>query len=232
MAADLPRRELLHAFVALAVTLLIMAALLFLAAGTLDWLHGWLFMLVFCGLILVSIGALWQLNPEIFVARARPTGEGTKGWDRVLMTILLVAYAAIFPVAGLDDGRFHWTSVSAWLVALGYVLVITGFAGVAWAEAVNRHFEPSVRIQSDRNHTVVNTGPYAYVRHPGYVAGSLLAVGAAWALGSWWALLPAAIVVVAMVVRTNLEDATLQRELPGYAEFVAKTRFKWMPGVW
>jgi transcriptional regulator len=145
MAADLPHWELLHAFVALAVTLLIMAALLFLAAGTLDWLHGRLFMLVFCGLILVSIGALWQLNPEIFVARARPTGEGTKGWDRVLMTILLVAYAAIFPVAGLDDGRFHWTSVSAWLVALGYVLVIAGFAGVAWAEAVNRGEAESVK---------------------------------------------------------------------------------------
>ena len=232
MNSSLPPRELVRAFASLAVALALMVALLFLSAGTLSWARGWCFMLAFVLLILASMAWLWRVNPEIFVARARPTGPGTKGWDKLIMVLLLTAYAAIFVVAGLDDGRFHWAPVPDWLVLLGYGLVVLGFAGVAWAEAVNRHFEPSVRIQTDRGHTVISTGPYALVRHPGYVAGSLLATGAAWALGSWWALVPAVVVVVTMLVRTNIEDATLQQELPGYAEFVQKTRYKWLPGIW
>ena len=104
--------------------------------------------------------------------------------------------------------------------------------GSGWAQAVNRHFEPSVRIQTDRDHHVVTTGPYAFVRHPGYVSGTVLVAGMALALGSLWALLPAAFVAVVLVIRTNLEDATLQRELPGYAGYAARVRSKWIPGVW
>jgi protein-S-isoprenylcysteine O-methyltransferase Ste14 len=230
--ADLPRAELNRALVSLAVTLLVMGVLLFGAAGTLQWAHGWWFTGVFLVLILLSMAALWRLNPEIFVARARPTGAGTKGWDRVLLTILLTMFAAILPVAGLDDGRFHWAPASDWAIVLGYLLLLIGFIGTAWAQAVNRHFEPSVRIQSDRDHHVISTGPYAYVRHPGYSFGSAMAVGAALSLGSCWAVLPAAAVIALLVVRTNLEDATLRRELPGYAEFAQRTRFKWIPGVW
>lgn len=229
---DMPRAELNRAFISLLVTLVLMAALLFGAAGRLDWGHGWAFMIVFVVLILVSMAALWRLNPEIFVARARPTGQGTKGWDRLLLTILLIAFAAILPVAGLDDGRFHWAPAAGVWVVLGYVLLVVGFAGTAWAQAVNRHFEPSVRIQTERDHHVIDTGPYAYIRHPGYIFGSLMALGAALSLGSWWAVLPAAVVVALLVLRTSLEDATLERELPGYAEFAQKTRFKWIPGVW
>lgn len=230
--ADLPRAELNRAFISLGVTLLFMAVLLFGAAGTLQWAHGWWFMGIFVLLILVSMGALWRLNPEIFVARARPTGAGTKGWDRILLTVLLIMFGAILPVAALDDGRFHWAPVPDWLVIVGYILLVIGFIGSAWAQAVNRHFEPSVRIQSDRDHHVISTGPYAYVRHPGYVLGSLIGLGAALALGSFWAVLPAGVVVALLVVRTNLEDAMLQHELHGYAEFATKTRYKWIPGVW
>ena len=230
--ADLPRAELNRAFISLVVTLVLMTVVLFGSAGSLTWAHGWTFMIVFVLLILASMAALWRLNPEIFVARARPTGQGTKGWDRVLMPIVLAAFALILPVAALDDGRFHWAPAGDVWVVLGYLLLVIGFAGVAWAQAVNRHFEPSVRIQSERDHHVIDTGPYAYVRHPGYIFGSLMAVGAALSLGSWWAVLPAVVVTTMLAFRTNLEDATLQRELPGYAEFAQKTRFKWVPGVW
>ena len=229
---DLPCAELNRAFISLVVTLIIMAVLLFGAAGSLSWGHGWAFMIVFILLIIASMAALWRLNPEIFVARARPTGQGTKTWDRVLMPVLLIAFALILPVAGLDDGRFHWAPAGDVWVIVGYLLLIVGFVGTAWAQAVNRHFEPSVRIQSNRDHHVIDTGPYAYVRHPGYIFANFIAVGAAWALGSWWALLPTGVVIVLLAIRTNLEDATLQRELPGYAEFAQKTRFKWIPGVW
>ena len=229
---DRQHGELLRAFASLAVTLVVMAILLFGAAGTLAWPHGQAFMLVFLLLILVSIAVLWRLNPEIFVAPARLTGQGTRAWDRVLLAILLPAFAAILPVAGLDDGRFHWAPAAGIWVVAGYVLLVIGFAGSGWAQAVNRHFEPSVRIQTERHHRVVDTGPYAYVRHPGYVFGSLLAIGAALALGSWWAVVPAALVIVTLLVRTALEDATLQRDLPGYAEFAARTRYRWIPGIW
>ena len=119
----------------------------------------------------------------------------------------------------------------AWAVP-GYGLLLLGWLGSGWAQAVNRHFEPSVRIQTDRDHHVITTGPYAFVRHPGYVSGAILAIEIALALGSLWALLPAALVCVVLVIRTNLEDATLQRELLGYAEYAARVRCKWIPGVW
>jgi protein-S-isoprenylcysteine O-methyltransferase Ste14 len=175
---------------------------------------------------------LWRVNPEIFVARRRLTGQGTKGWDLVLLLILLPSFLATLIVAALDDGRFHWAPAPQWAVLVGYVLLLTGYVGTGWAQAVNRHFEPSVRIQSDRDHRVITTGPYAYVRHPGYIFGIILTFGSALALGSLSALLPAALVVVVLVIRTNLEDATLQRELSGCAEFAARVRYKWIPGIW
>jgi protein-S-isoprenylcysteine O-methyltransferase Ste14 len=175
---------------------------------------------------------LWRVNPEIFVARRRLTGQGTKGWDVVLLLILLASFLATLIVAALDDGRFHRAPAPLLAVFVGYILLLVGYLGTGWAQAVNRHFEPSVRIQSDRDHRVITTGPYAYVRHPGYIFGTILTFGIALALGSLWALLPAVLVVVVLAIRTNLEDATLQRELPGYAEFAARVRYKWIPGIW
>jgi len=226
------RGDLIQAFVSLAVTLLLMGAALFLSAGTLQWPHGLLFVTVFLFLTLIAMAWLWRVNPEIFVARRRPTGQGTKSWDLVLLLILLGGFLATLIVAALDGGRFHWAPAPLWAVLVGYVLLLAGYLGTGWAQAVNRHFEPSVRIQADRDHQVITAGPYAYVRHPGYIFGTILTFGIALALGSLWALLPAALVVVVLTIRTNLEDATLQRELPGYAEFAARVRYKWIPGIW
>jgi protein-S-isoprenylcysteine O-methyltransferase Ste14 len=228
----IPRSVLIQSFISLAVTWLVMGAALFLSAGTLQWLHGWLFLAVFLLATLVAMAWLWRVNPDIFVARSRPTGQGTKGWDRVILPLLLASYIATLIVAGLDDGRFHWAPAPPSAILFGYVLLLVGVFAMGWAQVVNRHFEPSVRIQSDRDHHVITTGPYAYVRHPGYTFGSVLAFGVALALGSLIALLPAALVVVVLVIRTRLEDATLQRELPGYAEYAARVRYKWIPGVW
>jgi protein-S-isoprenylcysteine O-methyltransferase Ste14 len=229
---EIPRSVLIQSFVSLAVTWLVMGAALFISAGTVQWLHGWLFLAVYLFFTLVAVAWLWRVNPEIFVARSRPTGEGTKGWDRVILVLVLASFVATLIVAGLDDGRFHWAPAPLPAVLAGYVLVLAGTFGVGWAQAVNRHFEPSVRIQSDRDHHVITTGPYAHVRHPGYIFGSSLAFGLALALGSLWALLPALLVAAVLVIRTGLEDATLQRELPGYAEYAARVRYKWIPGVW
>src|SRR5208337_2758111 len=157
-------RDLIQGLVSLAATLAVMGAALFLSAGTLQWPHGLAFLAAFFILVLVSVAWLWRVNPEIFAARRRMPGEGTKSWDVVLISILLAGFLATLIVAGLDDGRFHWAPAPFWAVLVGYVLLLLGGLGSGWAQAVNRHFEPSVRIQTDRDHHVITTGPYAFVR--------------------------------------------------------------------
>src|SRR5262249_25800331 len=131
-----------------------------------------------------------------------------------------------------DDGRFHWFPLPAWVCVLGYVLLTCGFVGATWATAVNRHFEPTVRIQTDRDHAVVDQGPYAIVRHPGYAFSLPLMMGMALAMGSLWALIPAGFAVLLLIVRTRLEDATLQAEMPGYREYANRVRYRLIPGLW
>jgi protein-S-isoprenylcysteine O-methyltransferase Ste14 len=136
------------------------------------------------------------------------------------------------PVAALDDGRFHWFPLDWWVVSFGYVLFLAGMGILTWAEAVNKFFEVTVRIQTERGHKVIDTGPYAIVRHPGYVGGILFCVGIALCLASLRALIAASIASVLFILRTRWEDQTLQAELPGYKEYTERVRFKLIPGVW
>jgi protein-S-isoprenylcysteine O-methyltransferase Ste14 len=204
---------------------------MFLPAGSLGWVKGWLFVVVFGLACTVAAVYLWWVNPEVVVARSR-THEGTKGWDRILLGFWFMAFMAIFPVAALDDGRFHWFPVPWWLCALAYVLLLAGIGLLTFAQAVNKFFEPTVRIQTERGHKVIDTGPYAIVRHPGSVAGVLLSVGSGLSLGSVWALIPAGLASLLLILRTGWEDQTLQAELPGYKEYTERVRWKLIPGVW
>jgi protein-S-isoprenylcysteine O-methyltransferase Ste14 len=188
---------------------LVLALLLFVPAGRITWTLGWLFLLALIAVLGVAALALWRINPEIFAARRRIIREGTKRWDRILLGFLFPVIVAIPLVAALDDGRFQWSRMSWWVVGLGYFLLTTGVAITAWAQAVNRFFEPSVRIQTEHGHRVVDTGPYAIIRHPGYDAACLLFAGMALSLGSWWALIPAGSAALLLVLRTAWEDRTL-----------------------
>jgi protein-S-isoprenylcysteine O-methyltransferase Ste14 len=214
-----------------AVTLIILAVLLFVPAGRITWTRGWLFLLVFTLLMFGAIVYFRRVNPQMFAIRSRVHPE-TKRWDKVVIGLLFLAMFAIPLVAGVDDGRFHWSSMSSLLVGLGYLLLITGWIGLAWAETVNPFFEPGVRIQTERGHHVIDTGPYAIVRHPGYVAASFMFAGFALSLGSWWALIPAGVGSLVLVLRTVWEDRTLHVELPGYATYATRVRFRLIPGVW
>jgi protein-S-isoprenylcysteine O-methyltransferase Ste14 len=212
-------------------TLIIFTLCLFLPAGTWAWIRGWLFFaVVVLGSVVITL-YLRRVNPEVIAARVN-RHEGTKGWDRLLLGIFIPAMVSILPVAALDDGRFHWSDVPWWFCGIGYVLLIAGLAGLTWAESVNKFFEPTVRIQTDRGHRVVDNGPYAIVRHPGYVAGGLLVLGMPLSLGSYWAVLPAILSCLLLVVRTVWEDRTLQEELPGYKEYAQRVRCRLVPGVW
>lgn len=220
----------LQSLISLVVTLIAMGVLLFWPAGTFDWPLGWWFVAAFLVGILVSLIVIWRLNPEIFVARSR-IQPGTKAWDYIFIGLIIGGFIAILPVAGLDF-RFVWSSVPTWVIVVGYLLFALSFAGQIWALAVNRHFEPGVRIQQDRGQTVIDTGPYAIVRHPGYISGAVLGLAIALMLGSWWSLIPVAILTVATMVRTLFEERTLRAGLPGYTEYTQRVKWRWVPGVW
>jgi len=218
-------------FVGLGRVLFFFVLCLFLPAGTWTWTRGWLFFFVIVVALIVGALYLRRVNPEIFAARIN-RHKGTKRWDRILLAIFLLTEVAIPVVAALDDARFHWLRIPWWVCVFGYTLLIAGMVGFTWAESVNKFFEPTVRIQSDRDHKVIDTGPYAIVRHPGYVSACILFMGMPLALGSLWALIPAAVTCLLLVVRTIWEDQTLREELVGYEEYTQRVRFRLIPGVW
>lgn len=218
-----------RSLVSLAVFLLVLGLALFVPGG-IGWWQGWLFFAIFLLEMALAAVYLWHKNPEIFVARSR-IHAGTKSWDKVVVPLLISFLMAIFPVAGLDY-RFQWSHVPIGLIVFGYALLTLGMLGSVWVEAVNKFAEPSVRIQTERGHTVVDTGPYRLVRHPMYATAFFLFFGFAQALGSLWALVPATVASLILIVRTALEDRTLQNELPGYRDYSARVRYRLLPGVW
>jgi protein-S-isoprenylcysteine O-methyltransferase Ste14 len=213
-------------------SLLIYVLCLFLPAGTWAWFRGWLFFFVTVVASIVITLYLRRVNPDVVAARVN-RHNGTKRWDFLLLAFFVLPTVLAIPiVAALDDGRFHWTDLPLWGCVMGYTLLISGMVGLTWAESVNKFFEPSVRIQTDRGHRVIDTGPYAIVRHPGYVSGFLVFIGMPLCLGSLWALIPAVLACLVLVVRTVWEDQTLSEELAGYEEYAQRVRYRLIPGVW
>jgi protein-S-isoprenylcysteine O-methyltransferase Ste14 len=207
------------------------ALFVFLPAGSWRWGRGWLFIAVFVVAMPCIAAYLWRVNPEVVIARSR-RHEGTKAWDRVLLAFYFPLTYSTILVASLDAGRFRWLPLPWWVCAFGYVVLIAALWLVTWAESVNKFFEVTVRIQTDRGQTVVDKGPYSIVRHPGYVAGILMAFAFALCLGSLWALVPAAASACLLLLRTHWEDQTLQAELTGYREYAGRVRYRLLPGVW
>lgn len=222
------RRRVVRGLIGLPV---FFALSMFLPAGTWAWPKGWLFILVVLAIYSAIFLVLQRLNPEVIVARSR-THEGTKLWDKILLGLYFPAMSAVLLVAALDDGRFHWFPIPWSVCGVGYALLIVGLGIVTWAEAVNRFFEVTVRIQTERGHSVIDTGPYAVIRHPGYFGGILHAIGMALALGSLWALIPAGFASIVLLVRTHWEDRMLQEELTGYKDYTHRVLYKLIPHVW
>jgi protein-S-isoprenylcysteine O-methyltransferase Ste14 len=207
------------------------ALFMFLPAGTIKWVRGWVFISIFFSSETMMALYIWKKNPELLIARSR-FHKGTKRWDKIILFFLFPALLSIFILAALDDGRFHWSSIPSWVCGFGYILFFIGFGIGGWAGKVNRFAEPTVRIQKERGHKVIDTGPYGIVRHPGYTGGTLMFFGTALALGSLWALVPAFLVFVILLIRTELEDRTLQEELHGYREYTDRVRYKLLPHFW
>jgi protein-S-isoprenylcysteine O-methyltransferase Ste14 len=212
------------------VYLAVMGGLLFGSAGRLDWLMAWAYMVV---LLATTVALLVLGDREMLLIRAGKE-RGAKTWDRFLANVsFLLFWPGSTVVAGLDYGRFHLSpSIPMSVRVIALLAFAFGLAFSVWAMVANKFFVKFVKIQTDREHTVITNGPYAYVRHPGY-AGSLLAfISLPVALGSLWALLPASVGLSLWVVRTYLEDRTLQKELDGYSQYACRVRWRLVPGIW
>jgi protein-S-isoprenylcysteine O-methyltransferase Ste14 len=208
-----------------------MGAVLFGAAGRLDWWAGWLFIALVVLMQVHVIVTLQKTSPDLLTERNR-IRAGTKPWDKVIAPLI----ALVFPLlmwlaAGLDVRRGN-TSLSAAVQAAGFALATVSAWLAARAMAVNRFFSGTVRIQTDRGHHVISTGPYATVRHPGCVGMLGFTLATPLALGSAMAFVPSGICVLLLVIRTVLEDRTLRAELVGYADYALRVRWRLIPGVW
>ncbi len=213
------------------VSIAMMGAMLFLAAGRIDWPAAWIFLGTYA-LTILTVG-IWvaRKHPDVVNERGK-IAHNAKSWDKVLMTIYTVMILVLFAVAGLDAGRYGWSTMPPAMQVTGYVGFLLATAVTYWAMAVNPFLSTIVRIQDDRGHYVVTSGPYRYVRHPMYAMMFFMWPGIALELGSWWTLIPAAVIVIVFVIRTALEDKTLQAGLPGYAEYAQRVRYRLVPGIW
>jgi len=210
---------------------LVWGAVLFGAAGRLDWARGWIYFGVsLFSLAVNSVVVFWK-NPEL-VAERWKRRKPTKPLDKVFMVLYVPTVIALPLVAGLDAVRFRWSPLPFETVWPGVALQLLAIPPMAWAMATNPYLEPTVRIQHDRGHKVITTGPYAVVRHPMYVGGILALLGAPLVLGSAWAFAPTGFAVLLFVFRTAFEDRTLCEELAGYKEYAQRTRFRLVPGLW
>ena len=210
--------------------ILLHLVILLAAAGTLQWINAWV--MAGLGLIYQAINTtvLLRFNPELFNRRGKLFQEGTKRFDKVFVALYLPLGVLISILCGLDAVRYGWSRMPGAFILLGVIIFIFACAFGMWAMAVNAHFEATVFIGQQQR--VCTSGPYRIVRHPGYAAAMLGAPAYPLILGSGWGLLATGALVLLFVVRTALEDRTLQNELPGYREYAEQTRYRLVPGLW
>ncbi len=207
------------------------AVVLFLCAGRLDWLWGWVYFAMWM-LAIAGMGVIVERhNPGLIASRAKPP-QNAKPWDLKVIRGYKIFTWAVVVVGGLDGGRFGWSEMPLWTHLIGIVLGIVGFALSTWAMCVNQFAAPLVAIQTDKAHYTVQTGPYQYIRHPINASNLFLWPAAALVLGSIWAFIPAGLAAMMFVIRTSLEDRTLQQELAGYQEYAEKVRYRLVPYLW
>ncbi len=208
--------------------------LLMLTSGDPGWVSGWVFSAFSFAYTLASRTIIFQRRPDLIAERGRALKQSNvEPWDRVLVPMLgAVLPTAMILTAGLDR-RLGWApEFPAWIQAGAYVPMILGSLFALWAATTNAFFSAVVRIQTDRGQKVVTTGPYCFIRHPGYAGTLLYNLFVPFALGSVWTCLPVFLILVLTVVRTLLEDKTLMRKLAGYKSYARGTRRILIPGVW
>jgi protein-S-isoprenylcysteine O-methyltransferase Ste14 len=220
-------------WIKLILTYLLMPLVLLILGRDLAWWQGWLYSVLF---LVIGIGSrvlAEKRHPGLMAERGKfGKDQNVKRWDKVFAPLMAISLSfPLFIVAGLDH-HFGWSpEFSLWLNILGFILITFGYAFASWAIIENRFFSSVTRIQKERGHAVCDSGPYRFVRHPGYAGNIPPLAGIVLALGSVWTLIPVIIALIIAVIRTSLEDKTLQEELPGYRDYVRRVRYRLIPGV-
>jgi protein-S-isoprenylcysteine O-methyltransferase Ste14 len=207
-----------------------MGVALFWSAGRIDWWPAWAALAVMTGWIIATAMIIFRLNPDLLAERLGPR-KGAKSWDTAILSMLGLVQLVRYIIAGLDQ-RYGWTGglpLSVQMVAL--IACALGYTLVTWATASNTFFSQIVRIQPERGHVVVTGGPYRYVRHPAYLGAILYELAVPVLLASWWAMIPSGLGAILLILRTALEDRTLQTELAGYVDYARQVRYRLLPGV-
>jgi protein-S-isoprenylcysteine O-methyltransferase Ste14 len=205
---------------------------LFISAGTLAWINAWIYVGLISITTVLSTAVLARVNPELLNERGTVTKAGTKGFDKVWLAIFPMFTFGNLVIMGFDAVRYQWSVMPFWLTYAGIFMFLFAMPVATWAMAVNKFFEWTVRIQDDRGQYVCTDGPYGSVRHPGYIGLIVSLLAYPFILGSWWGFLPNGILAVVLVIRTWLEDRTLQKELPGYLEYAQKVKYRLIPFIW
>jgi protein-S-isoprenylcysteine O-methyltransferase Ste14 len=197
------------------------------------WWQAWVYAIVCILGFAVSRALAARRDPGVIAERARfLQHEDAAPWDKVLAPLVGLGGGLIPLVAGLD-ARFDWSpGLGLPVEILSLLAILAGYALGAWALIENPFFSGMVRIQHERDHRVVSSGPYAWVRHPGYAGALLTYLATPLFLDSLWAFVPVAFLSIVLVVRTHLEDQTLRQQLPGYPDFAGRVRYRLVPGIW
>ena len=211
--------------------IIFMGVALFWSAGRIDWLAAWAVLIVTAAWIIATAIVIIRFNPRLLAERLGPR-RGAKSWDTAILSILGLTQLIRYIVAGLDQ-RYGWTGGFPLMAQIiGLIVCILGFALFVWATYSNAFFSQVVRIQSEHGHTVAKGGPYHYVRHPAYVGAILFELAVSILLASWWAFIFSSVGAILLVLRTILEDRTLQVELTGYSDYSRQVCYRLLPGVW
>jgi protein-S-isoprenylcysteine O-methyltransferase Ste14 len=224
----------LRQWIRLILVYLLIPLILLISGGDSGWWQAWLY-----SLLILAAGIGGRLfaehrHPGLTAERQNIENiQNAKAWDKVLAPLMAVSISyPMVIVAGLDH-RYNWSpDFPLWFSVTGFIMIALGYTFATWAMIENRFFSSVVRIQTERGHKVCNTGPYRFVRHPGYAGNILPLFGIVLGLGSAWALIPAAVAIIITVIRTVLEDQTLHQELPGYRDYARRVRFRLVPWVY
>lgn len=210
---------------------LLFFSVIFLSAGSFFYWQGLVYVAI--GLVMMVLNyTVFSLDSELMKERSRP-GEGAKKWDKLILGLSFFATLSMYLVAGLDSGRYHWSpEFHPGLYGLGIALTIAGQILFLVAQKQNKFFSSTVRIQTDRGHTVCDTGLYRIVRHPGYLGSFIQTLGFPLIFGSFWSMIPVCVSIILLITRTAMEDKTLKHELAGYSEYVQKTKYRLIPYLW
>ena len=204
--------------------------ILFLSAGRMDYWQGWLYAAL--NILLAFINSVAAMKKDLSEERGN-VKEGAKSWDKRIVGLSALVLVFTYITAGLDAGRFHWSTGFHWGTNIaGVLLIITGEIFFLLAQKENKFFSSLMRIQADRGHSVCDKGIYRVVRHPAYTGSIITAIGIPLVLNSAWSYIPSTIAVMLMIARTDLEDTTLIKELEGYEEYTSRTRYRLIPFIW